>query len=145
MLNAKEIQNIGNNEFECTSACQFKLAQNYFDLLNAIGKANSTIENVDALISAMHDEVKYVHVRFGAEFDKPQWRKAFIRNLKKGFYNSTDKQESRILNVIQGKGFMAVEYARGEINSLGQWEREEQRLALFGFTDGKVSLVKELW
>ncbi|WP_371186283.1 hypothetical protein [Thalassotalea maritima] len=129
---------------ECESTCQLNLANEYFDLLNAVGKKGSTDKDIEKLISSMHDDVQYIHVRFGAEFNQTSWRKAFLRNLKKGFYTATSKQEIRILRSIDGKGYLAVEYAHGSINN-DNWIPEEGQLVIFGFTDGKISMIKELW
>lgn len=141
---AQLLASIESDSVECELNCQFKLVNEYFDLLNAISKQGSTVNDVEKLISAMHDDVEYIHVRFGADFNKTSWQKAFLRNLRKGFYTATPKQEMRILRSISGKGYLAVEYAHGAIKN-DKWIPEEGQLVLFGFTDGRISMVKELW
>lgn len=68
-----------------------------------------------------------------------------MRNLELGRYQNTDKNQIRILNSIAGKNHVAIEYSHGVIQENGQWEKTDNYLAVFGFTDGKLSLIKELW
>ena len=98
-----------------------------------------------ALLASTHADVKYVHVQYEANFTKDIWRKAFLRNIKLGRYQNTDKNQIRILNSIAGKNHLAIEYSHGLIQDNGDWEKTDRYLAVFGFTDGKLSLIKELW
>jgi len=49
------------------------------------------------------------------------------------------------LNSIAGKNHLAIEYSHGLIQENGKWEKNDKYLAVFGFTNGKLSLIKELW
>jgi ketosteroid isomerase-like protein len=129
----------------CDSACQLAQVNAYFAALDKVSRKGSSIEDIDALLALTHDDVRYIHVEYEANFDKTSWRKAFIRNLKRGAYQNTAKNEKRILNSIYGKNHIAIEYSHGVIQDNGTWQKTEPLLALFGFTDGKISLVKELW
>lgn len=129
----------------CDSSCQLAQITSYFSALDKISRKGSSIEDIDTLLALTHDKVKYIHVEYEANFDKASWRKAFIRNLERGMYQNSDKNEKRILNVIYGKNHTAIEYSHGVIQEDGSWKQTEPLLALFGFTDGKISLVKELW
>jgi len=93
----------------------------------------------------MHADVKYIHVEYEASFDKESWRKAFVRNLERDAYQNTNENEQRVLKAILGKNHVAVEYSHGVIQKDGTWQQKKPLLVLFGFTEGKISLVKELW
>ncbi|MFC3096147.1 nuclear transport factor 2 family protein [Alteromonas sediminis] len=129
----------------CPSSCQLDQIKTYFSALDKISRHGSTIEDVDAFLALMHSDVNYVHVEYHANFDKASWRKAFIRNLERGAYQNTEKHEKRIIKRIFGKNHVAIEYAHGVVLENGSWQPTEPLLVLFGFKDGKISLVKELW
>jgi hypothetical protein len=133
------------NASNCDSSCQIDQIKSYFSALDKISRENSTVNDIDYLLSLMHDDVKYVHVEYEANFNKESWRKAFNRNLNRGAYKNTDKNEMRVLNSISGKNYLAIEYSHGVIQEDGTWQQTEPLLVLFGFTEGKISLVKELW
>jgi uncharacterized protein YdaL len=130
---------------QCDAQCQLTKVKVYFYHLDAISRSGSSVKHIDLLLKNMHDNVRYEHVEYQANFNKNQWRKAFIRNLNRGEYKHSVANEVRVLNSIQGKGYLAIEYAHGEVLSNGVWQSEKPLLALFGFTDGKISLIKELW
>lgn len=130
---------------ECTETCQLEQVTAYFSALDKVARSNSTPTDIDALLALTHDDVKYIHVEYEANFTKDTWRKAFLRNLELGRYTNTDKNQIRILNSIAGKNHLAIEYSRGLIQSDGTWEHTEKYLAIFGFKEGKISLIKELW
>ena len=114
-------------------------------MLDTISKQGSTEQDIDNLLNKMHDDVRYIHVRFDAQFDKSTWRSAFLRNLQRGFYKATEQDQRRILNSIAGKDHYAIEYAHGTLDETGQWVQDKPQLVVFGFTDGKISLIRELW
>lgn len=129
----------------CNSTCQLTQVELYFNALDKISLNDSTVADIDALLSLTHENVEYIHVEYQANFSKESWRKAFIRNLERGAYQNTKNNEIRISNTIFGKDYVAVEYSHGVILSNNEWQASEPLLALFGFTDGKISLIKELW
>ncbi|WP_448570051.1 hypothetical protein [Thalassotalea ganghwensis] len=130
---------------QCDSKCQTKEIVNYFAALDNISRKGSTEKDIENLLSRMHDEVKYIHVEYQANFDKATWRKAFMRNLNKGAYQRAANEEKRVLNTIYGKNHVAIEYANGKVLANGEWQQDEPLLVLFGFKEGKISLIKELW
>ncbi len=129
----------------CDSTCQLDQIKSYFSALDKVSRKGLSIEDIDSLLALMHDNVKYIHVEYEANFDKESWRKAFIRNLKRGAYQNTVKNEKCIINSILGKNHIAIEYSHGVTQENGTWQQTEPLLVLFGFTEGKISLVKELW
>ncbi len=130
---------------DCDEYCQLEQVKAYFFALDKVAKKGSTSSDVDALLALTHDDVKYIHVQYEANFTKDTWRKAFLRNIELGRYQKTDKNQIRILNSIEGKNHIAIEYSHGVIQANGKWEKTNKYLAIFGFTDGKLSLIKELW
>jgi ketosteroid isomerase-like protein len=130
---------------ECGKACQLNQVKAYFSALDKVSKKGSVPSDIEALLDLTHDDVKYIHVEYQANFTKDTWRKAFLRNLKLGRYQDTDKNQTRILNSIEGKNHLAIEYSHGLIQENGKWEKTNKYLAIFGFTDGKLSLIQELW
>lgn len=129
----------------CDSTCQLDQVKSYFAALDKISRKDSSPEDIDSLLSLVHDDVKYIHVEYGANFDKASWRKAFIRNLERGTYQNSEKNEKRILSSIFGKNYIAIEYSHGVVQEDGTWQPTEPLLVLFGFKEGKISLIKELW
>jgi hypothetical protein len=129
----------------CESACQLTQIKLYFSALDKVSRQGSSIKDIEALLTLTHDDVKYVHVEYGAKFDKGSWRKAFIRNLNREGYQNSAKNEMRVLNSIFGKNHTAIEYSHGVTQLDGSWQQTEPLLVIFGFTGGKISLIKELW
>jgi len=130
---------------QCDSDCQLEQVQSYFNAIDKIFRIGSNVEDIDNFLSLTHEEVKYVHTEYGANFNKKTWREAFLRQLKKGSYQDSKENEARILNSIFGKDHAAIEYSYGIIQKDGSWKPGTPYFALFGFTDGKISLIKEYW
>lgn len=130
---------------DCESTCQLEQINAYFSALDKISRKGSNIKNIDDLLALTHNEVKYIHVEYQANFSKKLWREAFIRNLKRGAYSKSKENEVRISNSIFGKNNTAIEYSHGVIQSDGSWQPGKPRLVIFSFTEGKISLIKELW
>lgn len=130
---------------ECDQSCQLEQVTAYFAALDKVARTGSVPADIDALLDLTHDDVKYIHVEYQANFSKDTWRSAFLRNLKLGRYQNTDKNQIRILNSIAGKNHVAIEYSHGLIQENGKWQESDKYLAVFGFTNGKLSLIKELW
>lgn len=129
----------------CEASCQMEQINSYFKALDNVSRKGSSIKDIDSFLSLMHADVKYIHVEYEASFDKAAWRKAFVRNLERGAYQNSPDNEQRILKTIFGKNHIAVEYSHGLKQQDGTWQQKKPLLILFGFTDGKISLVKELW
>lgn len=138
---------ISNNTIaaDCDSSCQLKQVNLYFSGLDKVSRKGSSIKDIDALLALTHDQVEYIHVEYQANFNKTSWREAFIRNIKRGAYQKGKENEMRILNTIFGKNHIAIEYSHGVVQQDGSWQQTKPLLILFGFTDGKISLIKELW
>ncbi|MDN3640776.1 MULTISPECIES: hypothetical protein [Gammaproteobacteria] len=130
---------------DCDSSCQMGQINSYFKALDKVSIRGSSIKDIDYFLSLMHADVKYIHVEYEASFDKESWRKAFVRNLERDAYQNTNENEQRVLKAILGKNHVAVEYSHGVIQKDGTWQQKKPLLVLFGFTEGKISLVKELW
>ena len=107
----------------CDSTCQLEQIKLYFSALDKVSRKDSSISDIDYLLALMHDDVKYIHVEYEANFNKGSWRKAFIRNLKRGAYQNTTKNEKRIINSILGKNHIAIEYSHGVTQEDGTWQK----------------------
>lgn len=130
---------------ECAYDCQIAEVNQYFNALDNVALSGSTIADIDTLLALTHAQVQYVHVEYQANFNRKSWREAFIRNLNRGFYQNKPSQQTRVMRTIAGKHHLAVEYAQGELQADGSWKHDTPLLAIFGFTDGKISLIRELW
>lgn len=133
------------SEAACDASCMLTEVEAYFDGLDTIGRSGSTPGDVDGLLDRLHGDVRYVHVEYEADFTREQWREAFLANLERGAYDKDPADEIRVLRSIPGRSHVAVEYSHGRRQPDGGWTATESLLVLFGFTDGRISLVKELW
>lgn len=130
---------------DCDEACQLSQVNAYFTALDKVARQGSSMSDIDALLALMDSSVKYIHVEYQADFDKASWRRAFKRQLELGNYQNSDRNEARIINSITGKNHIAIEYSHGLLDDDGNWQATDKYLAIFGFTNGKISLIKELW
>ena len=130
---------------DCPPECQLEQAGAYFQALDKVFRDGSTVADIDALFSILHDRVRYVHTDYEADFQREAWRSAFVSNLERGAYRNGPERQIGIMSVIHGKHAVAVEYSHGEMLPDGTWKGDEPLLALFRFTDGKISLIEELW
>ena len=142
LLSCFSLTSTANN---CDSACQLKLVSEYFSALDKVAQANSTIADIDSLLSLMNGDVKYIHIEYQANFDRTTWRKAFIRNLKRGAYDNNENNKIKVLNSISGKNHIAIEYTHSTKQADGTWQDDGALLVLFSFRDGKISQIKEYW
>ena len=133
------------SEAECDSECKLAQIEVYFDNIDKISKKGSTEKEIEAFLAHVHDDVKYEHLEYGADFTKDVWRSAFLRQLNRGSYNDGPESEARILNVIYGKHHAAVEYSYGKVEADGTWNKSTPYFALFGFKERKISLIREYW
>jgi hypothetical protein len=117
----------------CDSTCQLDGINSYFAALDNVSRAGSSIKDIDSLLALTHDDVKYIHVEYQANFAKESWRKAFVRNLERAAYQNTEKNEIRVLSTIFGKNHTAIEYSHGVIQPDGTWQQTEPQLVVFGF------------
>lgn len=130
----------------CKQPCQEKLVRAYYERLSAVARAGSGEKELNYLFELFHDDVKYEHIEYQANFDKTAWIAAFKRNFKRGAYKAPANRASRPLRMIHGAAHVAVEYAHGDQQADGSWKMEDEGLlAIFGFKDGKIVLVRELW
>ena len=129
----------------CDKDCQLTQAKAYFEALDKVARRGSTAADIDALLNGMHDEVRYLHLEYDANFDKASWRSAFLRQLKLGNYQNGPENRIEILNAIHGKRHLAVEYSHGLVDAKGQWQPGTPYMALFAFEGDKITEIKELW
>lgn len=133
------------DDIDCPPECQLEQVSAYFRALDKVFQEGSTVADVDDLLSILHERVRYVHTSYEADFGREDWRAAFIGNLERSAYRNGPERHIGILKVIHGKHHIAVEYSHGEVLPDGSWKGGEPLLALFRFTDGRISLIEELW
>jgi len=137
-----------DKEEGCSRECQASLVQSYFERLSKVYQAGSSEEDLNVFFELMHDSVKYEHIQYGANFNKSSWVEAFHRNFKRGAYKKAANEKMKVLKFIHGKSHVAVEYAYGSTDEKGNWTEAETGpglLAVFGFQDSKITLIREYW
>lgn len=132
-------------ETDCNEQCMLNQVKGYFSALDKVAKKASTKQDIEALLNLMHPSVKYEHFEYQANFDLTKWRQAFLRQLQLGSYDNGPDNEIRITATIFGKTHTAIEYSHGLVGRDGIWQADKKRFALFGFTEGKISLIREYW
>lgn len=132
-------------EIECNSECKLLQVEQYFQNIDKVFRKDSSSMDIDRFLTHLHDEVKYEHIEYGADFTKDKWRNAFLKQLEMNSYTDGPDSEARVINIIYGKHHAAVEYSYGKVKSDGVWEKGEAYFALFGFKDGRISLIREYW
>lgn len=132
---------------ECDSPCKEKLITDYFKSLDKVFLAGSTEADINKLFELFHPEVKYQHFEYDANFNNAEWRAAFIGNLQRGAYKKQQNESIKVTTYIHGKSHSAVEYIYGRLEEGKGWipNDEEKLLAIFGFKDDKIVLVREYW
>lgn len=118
----------------------------YFDHLATVYRAGSTQDDVEDLLELMTDDVRYVHVAYGAEFDLESWRAAFLHQQQSGRYTDPEDACLAVTNTIPGNRHYAVEYVAGR-HSGGtcQPSDDPRQLVVFSVTNGKLARIEELW
>lgn len=131
---------------ECDSSCKEKLITDYFGSIDKVFRAGSTEADIDKLFKLFHPDVKYQHFEYDANFDAAEWRDAFSGNLQRGAYKKQQNESIKVITYIHGKTHSAVEYRYGRREDTGWAPTDEEKLlALFGFKDNKIVLVREYW
>lgn len=123
------------------------MAENYFTHLSKVYRKGSSERDVDSLFELLHTNVKYEHLEYEANFNRNDWIVAFKNNLERGAYSADQKDGIRVEDYIYGKHHVAVEYSYGQVAAEGKWQPkgDQKLLALFGFSGGKIILVREYW
>ncbi len=132
---------------ECHTSCKEQLITEYFARIGTVFHRDSTETDLDRLFELFHDDVRYQHSEYAADFTKSAWREAFIGNLKRGAYDKPANEQLRVVTLIHGKQHTAVGYSYGAIQSNGDWNSPDGEilLVLFGFEGDKIVLVREYW
>lgn len=128
----------------CGRECQTTLIDEFHRGIDAILRRGSSAQDIDGLLEPLHDDVRYIHTEYSADFDKETWRAAFLRALHAGRYNGGPGDGTTIQKIIFGDSHVAVETIVRSTRD-GKLRVSEPRLRLFGFTDGKISLVRDFW
>lgn len=131
----------------CEKACQQKLVEDYFLFFDKVMKKGSTEKDIANLFALFHADVKYEHLEYEASFNREEWHEAFVANLKRGAYQAPESEAIKVSKLIFGKSHVAVEYQYGTLTDGINWQAKDNNglLALFGFKDSKIVLLREYW
>lgn len=133
---------------DCDSACKEAQIKSYFKRLSAVYKEGSTSADVDRLFELLAPDVRYVHKEYEANFERAEWRDAFIGNLKRGAYGKDESELIEVTKLIHGRRYSAVEYRymrRRDDGTLEPADDQGGLLALFGFDGERIALIEEYW
>lgn len=138
---------LGMPAIACDASCKRTAIDEYFQRLDQVSRAGSSSADIDRLFELFSDDVKYEHIEYEADFDRTSWRRAFARNLERGAYDAPASRAIGVLQSIDGKQHMAVQYAHGTRDENGDWKQSDKPgvLILFGFSGERISLVREYW
>lgn len=136
-----------NAAADCDPVCQKQLVERYFELLDEVYKKGSEERDIENLFTLFHPAVKYEHLEYGADFGLKDWKDAFMANLEREAYAAGESDRIKITGLIHGKRHAAAEYQYGSVSKNGEWVPKDGQglLALFGFRDGRIVLVREYW
>ncbi|MCC2616546.1 nuclear transport factor 2 family protein [Aestuariibacter halophilus] len=130
----------------CDNTCQTTQINQYYQHISRILMAGSSAEDVDRFLGGLHDDVRYVHAEYSADFDKAIWRRAFLRQLDKGRYTNSSDATPTINRIIHGFNTAAVEVvSRYNDDDSGELLTSPPRLAIFTFEDGKIVAIRDHW
>lgn len=130
----------------CSRKCQVKLITEYYQNIDKIMMTGSSMQDVEHFLSLLHDDVRYIHVEYEADFTKDVWRKAFKRQMDKGSYDSPQSAVTTVANIIHGHRVAAVEFIdRYKDDTTGELKVTPPRLAIFTFQEGKIVKIEDMW
>ncbi len=136
---------ISANAQDCLNDCQPRLIQSYYHKLDKLTMRGSTEQDVTLFLDSLHENVKYIHSQYEADFDKNTWRTAFLRGVNSGRYQDSIDAKTTINKIIHGHNVAAVEFVSRNNDKDGNLIVAPPRLAMFKFQDGKISFIQEHW
>ena len=129
----------------CGHTCQSEKIEDYYIKISKVMMAGSSVEDVRRFLTVLHNDVRYIHVKYEADFDKEAWHKAFMRRMEGGNYNNHPEDTTKVLRIIHGYNSAAVEFISKYTNEDGVRITNPKRLAFFTFKDGKISKIQDYW
>lgn len=100
---------------------------------------------IESVMALMHEDMRYVHREYDADFDRAMLTDGFRRRLERA---DTRNSTNTITNLIAGKNMVVVERSTAyERRTETGWEKrgEEDLVTLFEFRDGKIWRITEYW
>lgn len=66
-----------------------KKVEEYFDRLTKVYKKESKESDIEALFGLCTTDVSYEHLNYHANFNRAEWKDAFLNNYRRGTYKTT--------------------------------------------------------
>lgn len=133
---------------DCDAACKESRIKTYFERLSAVYRQGSTSADVDRLFELFAPTVRYAHKEFDANFERAEWKEAFLGNLQRGAYAKPPAESIEVPRIIHGRNHSAAEYRYMRRRQDGKLEPADDQgglLVLFGFEGDRIVLVEEYW
>jgi len=100
---------------------------------------------VEDVMALMHEDMRYIHLEYGADFDKAAMREGFERRIARA---ATRGSQVTIQNHITGKNIVILEtsgtYDR-KVDDGWQPRSYDGHVTTYEFKDGKIWRVREYW
>lgn len=132
----------------CDAACKEAQINAYFDRLSGVYRDGSARADIDRLFDLFAPNVRYAHLEYDANFERAEWKEAFIGNLERGAYKKDKNELIEVTEIIHGRSHSAVEYRYMRRTKDGELEPADDQgglLALFGFEGKQIVLIEEYW
>lgn len=132
----------------CDAACKEAQINAYFDRLSEVYREGSARADIDRFFELFAPNVRYAHMEYDANFERAEWKGAFIGNLERGAYKKDDNELIEVTEIIHGRSHSAVEYRYMRRTKDGEMEPADDQgglLALFGFEGEQIVLIEEYW
>lgn len=131
-INAQEISVTHKDSLTTT-------VKEYYDLNIKVFKANSNVDDINAIFKLFTEDFTYVHPKYGGTYTREDLYNGYVRNQKNGGYDGSIT-DIKIINMITGLNAVVVEKKFIKGNEEGELE-----MTLFEFKDGKISKIFEYW
>lgn len=132
----------------CDAACKEAQINAYFERLSGVYREGSSSADIDRLFALFAPNVRYAHLEYDANFERAEWKDAFIGNLERGAYKKDENELIEVTEIIHGRSHSAVEYRYMRRTKDGKLEPADDQgglLALFGFEGNQIVLIEEYW
>lgn len=132
----------------CDVACKEVQINAYFDRLSGVYREGSSSADIERLFALFAPNVRYSHMEYDANFERAEWKDAFIGNLERGAYKKHTNELIEVTEIIHGRSHSAVEYRYVRRTKDGEREPADDQgglLALFGFEGNQIVLIEEYW
>lgn len=115
------------------------IVHKYYELNVEVFKANSDIDDINAIFELFTKDFTYNHPKYGGTYTREDLYDGYVRNQKNGGYDGSITA-IKTINMIIGLNAVAVEkkFMKGP-------QEGELEMTLFEFKNGKISKIFEYW